>query len=219
MIGLASRLRPRDVSWLTPVLVGGLLAAATIGVALWTPGCGGKDLCFGCNPSDGPTSTGDGQVRIAGNIRGIVGGAPVDQVRVVICLGLLSVADGFGACPPEDFTVGPLLTGNDYGPLFVLPGNINLAFVWDQAEDGYSTADPIAILEDDGELDGLSDGDRVFIQDTDIDFARGRATAVSIDVNAGATSSPTPTRTPTPASTPTTVSALSAGRHPTAAAA
>lgn len=153
-------------------------------------GCGGKDICLGCEGNTTPSP--QTLVTVQGDIFQIQGSSALpEQVRVVICVDF---EGDFLSCQ-NTFTTSVDSSGN-FSRSRVSAGSLRVGFRLDPNDDGtFAPDEPFAELEDpNGFLTNVQGGRTVSILSVTIDFAAETATAAEITVRT------TPTPTPSPAS-------------------
>lgn len=165
------------------------------GVVAWAvvvslAGCGGKDICLGCDGSatPGPNTL----VGVRGDIFQIQGSSALfEQVRVVFCVDF---GGDFLDCQ-NTFTSSVDSSGR-FSRSRITAGALRIGFRLDPNDDGvFDPTEPFAELQDpNGVLQNVPGGRTVEVLDVTIDFGSETATARQIRVTL------TPTPTPSPAS-------------------
>ena len=164
-------------------------AALLLGAAL--AGCGGADICLGCNGNSTPSP--QNLVTATGNINQVIGSAALlEDVRVVFCVDF----DGPFLDCTNTFSTTVDANGN-FTRSRLPKGSLRVGFRLDPNDNGmFEPTEPWAELEDpSGFLSNLSGGQTANILDVTIDFDTHTATATQITV----TTTPTPTPNPNPA--------------------
>ncbi|HZR83165.1 MAG TPA: hypothetical protein VFD92_18880 [Candidatus Binatia bacterium] len=177
--------------WLFSLL--GVLVVPAMLLPAFFAGCGGSDICLGCNPNGSPTPisgiTVVGTVVFSdlGNVSGIT---------VTICSNEEPRNDPSECTNPRHATTD--LSG-DFERDGVPAGSQQIFF--DTVPPGQEGV--AAKLQDpQGELGSVDDGFTATLANVEINFARNVATA-DISVTVTPTSTPTPPATATPTATPT----------------
>jgi len=175
---------------------GGLgLAAALAGLLA---SCGGGDICLNCTPGT-PTPT--ILVSLTGNISRLSILVPFDEVNVIVCLDL---GPDQPASDCNRFFLAPVNSNGSFSRSSIEPGGETIFFWIDQNGDGMiDPGDQIArLLDPDGELADVTNGETVNVVNSIVDFTAQTATA-QIFITTTPTPTPTPVTTPTPAPTRT----------------
>ena len=166
------------------------MAAVAWAAAAALAGCGGKDICLGCDgrATPGPNTL----VNVPRGILQIQGSSALfEQVRVVFCVDF---GGDFLDCQ-NTFTTSVDSSGS-FSRSRITAGSLRVGFRLDPNDDGlFDPTEPFAELEDpDGRLQNVPGGRTVELLDVTIDFGSETATARQIRVSL----SPAPT--PSPAS-------------------
>jgi hypothetical protein len=162
-----------------------LLAMALLGQVAFS-GCGGSNICLGCDPDTTPTPNPENSVAVDGDIFTVIPDTLLDELVVLAC----------SERPPE---TAPL----DCGGRSTQPTNDG-EFSISKVSEGaleifvYRRTDTslIAELEDPtGVLGDVRAGETADIQSMTVNFNTGIATALHIDVGSTPTPTPAPTAT------------------------
>lgn len=164
------------------------LLAAAISLSVGFSGCGGSDICLGCDPDATPTPNPENSVLVEGDLYAVIPDTLVEDMVVLVC------TDREESTPAVDCggrSVRPDGVG-DFAVEKVRPGRLEVFF--------YPLADATQIAQlDDPEsvLANVRAGETAEIQSVTVDLGTGLAEALHISV--GPTPTPTPTPSPTPA--------------------
>ena len=158
-----------------------LAAFLTIGLAI--SGCGGSDICLGCDPSSTPTPNPENSVDVIGDVFSVIPSTLYTDLRVLVC------TDRPATTAPLDCG-GRITEPDDEGDFSiskVSPGALEVFFyLRDDAEE-------LATLEDpDEKLANVTRSETVDIQSITVNLDSGLAEASYIQIGPSATPTPTP---------------------------
>ena len=164
-----------------------LLLAAFLSIGLSLPlflaGCGGSDICLGCDPSSTPTPNPENSVDVIGDIFSAIPATLYTDLRVLVC------TDRPSTTPPLDCggrNTEPLDDG-DFSISKVTPGSLEVFFYL------RTDAEELAALEDpDEKLTNITRGETVDLQSITVNLNTGSAQASYIQIGPTATPTPTP---------------------------
>jgi hypothetical protein len=150
-------------------------------------GCGGSNICLGCDPDATPTPNPENSVTVLGDLFTVIPDILLDELVVLVC------SDRPAETAPLDCGGRSAQPDNDgaFSISKAREGSLEL-FIYRRTD-----TNQIAELEDPtDELGNVRAGETADIQSITANFNTGIATALHIDVG------PTPTPTPTPTATP-----------------
>lgn len=160
------------------------LLASALALSIGISGCGGSDICLGCDPDATPTPNPDNSVQVEGDLYAVIPDTLVEDMVVLVC------TDRDESTPAVDCggrSTRPDSIG-DFSIEKVRPGALEVFF--------YPLGDASQLAQLDDPNDRLGDvraSESATIQSITVNLGTGIAEALNISVG------PAPTPTPTPA--------------------
>lgn len=160
-----------------------LLLAALVFLAFSLSGCGGSDICLGCDPSSTPTPNPQNSVDVNGDIFSAIPSTLYNDLRVLVCTDRASTTPplecGGRNTEPDD--------NGDFAISKVSPGALEL-FIYLRDD-----SSRLATLQDPGDkLSDVTRSETVDVQSITVNLNTGLADAAYIEI--GPTTTPTPDR-------------------------